>query len=162
MLNGIGWERWAPVSIGLARRTARRGQSGEGMSMRGRYGLLAVAVLLVLAACGGDDDAGTSSAEALVGTWNGTEVEFQFDEDGSHGAFIDGVGQLEEGQYAVEAGVLTFRRDERSTFCGGTTGQYRLAFDGADTFSLELVEEGCDIGPANGAEDSNPYERSSG
>jgi hypothetical protein len=44
--------------------------------------------------------------------------------------------------------------------CGALWGgQYRLAFDGADTFSLELVEEGCDVGPANGAEDSNPYER---
>ncbi len=112
-----------------------------------------VVAAAVLPACSSEDSAEPAATEVaemassttadsgqLVGTWNISNQTYTWGSDGTYSAEFD------FGTYAFDGSVLTINSDpELVNECAGTTAQYAVTFVDADTVTMDVIDDPCQM-----------------
>ena len=132
------------------------------MASVGRFTPLVLTLVLIAAACGGDDastastsvDAATVTSEDLIGTWQVTQLDYrQFHEDGSFQVALSVANMenstVDQGEFTLEGTILVFISNADSAACEeGQRGSYEVEVvesgsSGEDRLNLTHVEDEC-------------------
>lgn len=128
--------------------------------------IIALAVALVVAACGDDDGAASGDAASgdpsadLYGEWTTAKGnQWAYHEDGTwEFTLAGGADPHAWGPYTFDGQTLSYTA-EKSFDCGvGSSAVYDISFPNADTMVLALVEDDCS--PRAGDAAAGPFTRS--